>query len=153
MNAKKLLMVMAIMTFALTGCSRSYMNPQHPVRLTSSAFPVAAKDQQIKSYYAVMLSFNDRKWALSELNFAEKTMLARTPKGQTNGEQGIPVFAEVTEEGNVQLHHLYGKNLGRSWANHMKRWVGWVDKSFQKYRQRDLAWLRQELKSRGFAEQ
>jgi hypothetical protein len=144
------ILILCVVLFILAGCSRGYMNQEHPLTFTQNRLTLSpGEDGRMKNLLALLLAFDDHRWTVTEINCEEMTVVARSQKGQTEGEAGIPVHAGITGEGTIKLYHLYGQDLSSGWADYLQRWMNNLERSYNKYDNRDLAWLKKELLSRG----
>lgn len=148
-NIVKLLFLMVIL-LPNSSCTRSYMNPENPITISHPNINIRSDNKlEARHFLALILALDDRGWSFTEIDCVDKIVIARSPKGKTRGESGIPIYAKIISGGNIQLHHLYGRDLTRKWAKSLDRWMAYLSQSYRKYQHRNINWLKEKIGSRG----
>ncbi len=124
--------IIAIVTLlAISGCAPSqYLADKPHVMYPQSILGDQSEDIQNKSMQALLASFNDRGWAIHNIDEQNSTITAEVC---ARGEHCSEVLASVNKNGSVELIRTPGQVLSKDEGDLLRRWIGYLNRSYTKH--------------------
>ncbi len=118
----------------VVGCAPSlYLTEKPYVMYPQSLLSESDENAQSKSMQALLDSFSDRRWVIHNINEEKSTITAEVC---ARGEHCVEVLATVNKNGSVELIRTPGQELSQDDGDLLRRWLGFLNKSYRKHMER-----------------
>lgn len=139
------LITLIILCFPFASCS-TYLSAKQPLLLNRMPCSTVEKsDRQFHAFAAIVQSLQDRRWGI--MNIGEYTVAAQYCRGRHCTELNV----SVDSNGAISISRNYQGNISLKYAKLLRKWMAYLEKSYNRYRCETAVSLEEKVKKFGIS--